>query len=54
MKCLIRRFISFMSKKGHSVYKFLEQNGFFDEIIRGIVKLIFFVIILYYFKQVVW
>ncbi len=43
-----------LHQRTHSIYKFLKENGFFEEIVRGIVKFIFFVIILYCFKQVVW
>lgn len=54
MKHPVKRITSYLKTKKHSIYDFLQQNGFFDEIIRGIIKLFFFIIILYFFKQVVW
>lgn len=54
MKNFWSRVLIFLSKVSRSAYDFLDKNGFFDEIVRGIVKLIFFIIILYCFKQVVW
>lgn len=54
MKHSEKRINSCSKAKKHSVYKFLQKNGFFDEMIRGIVKLLFFIIIFYFFKQVVW
>ena len=54
MKNLLRRIASYLKAKKHSIYNFLQKNGFFDEMVRGIVKLFFFIIILYFFKQVVW
>ena len=50
----LRRIIMLLRHIANSVYVFLKQNGFFDEIVRGIVKLVFFIIIFYYFKQAVW
>ena len=43
-----------LSKEAKSFYVFLKENGFFEEIVRGIVKLVFFIIVLYYFGQVIW
>lgn len=54
MRNIMRRVIMFLHQKKPSVYEFLKQNGFFDEMVRGVVKLIFFIIILYCFKQVAW
>ncbi len=54
MKKFFRSVAIFLHQRKHSVYIFLKQNGFFDEMVRGIVKLIFLIIIFYYFKQVVW
>lgn len=54
MKYPVKRIASYLKTKKHSVYKFLQKNGFFDEIVRGIVKLFFFTIIFCFFKQVVW
>ena len=54
MRNIMRRVIMFLYQKKHSVYEFLKQYGFFDEMVRGVVKLMFFIIILYCFKQVVW
>ena len=54
MRNFLRRVAMFLRQKSHSVYEFLKQNGFFDEMVRGIVKLIFFIIFLYCFKQAVW
>lgn len=50
----LRRIIMLLRHIANSVYVFLKQNGFFDEMVRGIVKLVFFIIIFYYFKQAVW
>jgi hypothetical protein len=50
----VKRIASYLKTKKHSIYKFLQKNGFFDEMVRGIVKIFFFIIILYFFKQVVW
>lgn len=54
MKHPVKRIASYLKTKKHSMYNFLQKNGFFDEMVRGIVKMFFFVIILYFFKQVVW
>ena len=54
MKHPVKRIASYLKTKKHFIYNFLQKNGFFDEIVRGIVKLFFFIIILYFFKQVVW
>ena len=54
MKNPVKRVASYLKAKRHSIYDFLQKNGFFDEMIRGIVKVFFFIIILYLFKQVVW
>ncbi len=54
MRNVLSRITIFLRQRNHSIYEFLKQNGFFDEIVRGIVKLVFFIIILYCFKQVVW
>lgn len=48
------RIITFLLQRKHSIFIFLKENGFFEEIIRGIVKLIFFVLVLYFFQQAVW
>ena len=54
MRNFLRRIAILLRQKANSVYEFLKQNGFFDEIVRGIVKLVFFIIVLYCFKQAVW
>ncbi len=54
MKSFWSRILIFLSKGKHAAYEFLKQNGFFDEMVRGIVKLFFFIIVLCWFKQVVW
>ena len=54
MRNFLRRIAILLRQKANSVYEFLKQNGFFDEIVRGIVKLVFFIIVLYCFKQTVW
>lgn len=54
MRIFLRRVSIFLRQRGNSVYEFLKQNGFFDELVRGIIKLVFFIIIFYFFKQVVW
>lgn len=54
MKHPVKRIASYLKTKEHSIYNFLQKNGFFDELVRGIVKMFFFIIILYFFKQVVW
>ena len=54
MSHLVNQIISFLSKKKHSIYMFLKQNGFFDEMVRGIVKLFFFIVVFYCFKEVAW
>ncbi len=54
MKHPVKRIASYLKTKKYSIYNFLQKNGFFDEIVRGIVKIFFFIIILYFFKQVVW
>lgn len=54
MKNSVKRFILLLSKKAHIIYTFLKENGFFDEMMRGIVKLFFFIIVLFCFKQAVW
>lgn len=54
MKNRWSRISAFLSEKVKAVKIFLEQHGFFDELIRGIVKFIFFAVIFYLFKQVVW
>ena len=41
MKNLLRRIASYLRAKKHFIYKFLKKNGFFDEIVRGVVKVIF-------------
>ena len=50
MKNLLRRIASYLRAKKHFIYKFLKKNGFFDEIVRGVVL----IVILCFFKQVVW
>lgn len=54
MRELLRRLSLFLQQRKHSVYDFLVKNGFFDEMVRGIVKLVFFIIVLHCFKQVIW
>ena len=54
MKRFIRRIGILLAKRIQSLYEFLKENGFFEEIVRGIVKLVFFIIVLYNFGQVVW
>ena len=54
MKNVMIRILIFLKQRIHSFYEFLERHGFFDEMVRGAVKLIFFIVILYCFKQVVW
>ena len=54
MRNFLRRISISLHQRRHSVYEFLKQNGFFDEIVRGIVKLVFFIIVFYCFKQAVW
>ena len=54
MKDVLRRVLTFLRQRIHLLYEFLMQNGFFDEMVRGIVKLVFFIIVLYCFKQAVW
>ena len=54
MKDALHRILVFLQQKKHPVYEFLKQNGFFDEIVRGTVKLVFFIVVLYCFKQVIW
>lgn len=54
MRNFLHRITILLRQRSSFVYDFLEQNGFFDEMVRGIVKLIFFIIIFYYFKQAVW
>ena len=41
MKNLLRRIATYLRAKKHFIYKFLKKNGFFDEIVRGVVKVIF-------------
>ena len=53
MRRLLHRLSIFLRQRSHLVYEFLKQNGFFDEMVRGIVKLVFFIIVLYCFKQAV-
>ncbi len=50
----LRKVSVFLRKGMHSIYEFLKKNGFFDEMVRGTVKLLFFIVVLYCFKQVVW
>lgn len=50
----LSRILIFLRQKIHSAYIFLQQNGFFDEMVRGLVKVVYFIIILNCFKQVVW
>ena len=54
MKKVLFRGIIFLHERKQPVYNFLKENGFFEEIVRGTVKFIFFLIILCCFKQVVW
>ena len=54
MNELLRKVSIFLSERSHSIYAFLKENDFFKEMTKGVVKLIFFIIVLSYFKQVVW
>lgn len=54
MKDVLSRVLTFLRQRIHLLYEFLMQNGFFDEMVRGIVKLVFFIVVLYCFKQTVW
>lgn len=54
MKKIFSRITIFLQQRKHSIYDFLEKHGFFDEVVRGTVKLIFFIVVLYFFKQAVW
>lgn len=54
MKNSVKRILLLLSKKLYAIYIFLKENGFFDELIRGIVKLLFFVIVFGIFKEAVW
>ena len=54
MKKVLSRILIFLLKGIRLIYDFLKKNGFFDEIVRGIVKLVFFIIVLHCFKQVIW
>lgn len=54
MRIFLSRIAISLRQRANSVYDFLKQNGFFDEMVRGIVKLVFFTIVLYCFKQTVW
>lgn len=54
MREFFHRICVSLRQRKHSIYEFLVKNGFFDEIVRGTVKLVFFIVILYCFKQVVW
>lgn len=52
MKNILIRITIFLRKVINSVYEFLKQNGFFEEMVRGMVNLIFYFIMFYCFKQV--
>lgn len=54
MKKFWSRVLIFLSERKHFVYEFLKQNGFFAEMVRGILNLVFFIIIFFCFKQAVW
>ncbi len=54
MRNFLCRIAILLRRKLNSVYEFLKQNGFFDEMVRGVVKLVFFIIVLYCFKQAIW
>lgn len=53
MKKKWSRILIFLSKNKHNAYEFLKRHGFFEELVRGIVKLVFFIIIFRCFGQVV-
>ena len=45
-----KKLLEWVRKKAYSVYKFLEDNGFFAQMIRKVMDLVFYIIISYYLK----
>ena len=50
MKNCLKKLLECVRKKAYSAYKFLEENGFFSEMIRKVMDLVFYIIISYYLK----
>lgn len=46
MKDFFSKISKFLLERRHEIYSFLYQNGFFEEMIRGIIRLIFLIVFL--------
>lgn len=44
MKDFFCKVSKFLSERKHEIYNFLYQNGFFEEVVRGVIRLIFLII----------
>lgn len=54
MSKMTKKFSMLVKKCAPKIGKFLKENGATEEFVRDIVKLFFFLIILYLFKVVAW